>query len=115
MDRIDLGTVDVVLYQEEGQWIAQGIQFDVTARGGTPQEASDRFHWKLVAELVISNEVGDAAPLAGVPPAPQKFWQMFTKSRMNVETEYVPARVMDNFPPVPHLRPRMKISDQVAA
>jgi hypothetical protein len=33
--------VGVILYPEDEFWIAQGIEFDITARGRTPIEASE--------------------------------------------------------------------------
>jgi hypothetical protein len=57
--------MDVVLYQEDESWIAQGLQFDATARGDSPTQASDRFDAKLGAELIMSLELEDEAPLSG--------------------------------------------------
>ena len=73
--------MDVVLYPEDGIWIAQCLQFDITARGKTPPEAAKRFDAKVGAELIMSLDVGDKSPLAGVGPAPQKFWQMWNDRR----------------------------------
>ena len=46
--------VSVILYPEDGFWIAQGIEFDITARGRGPIEASERFSDKFAAEFVMS-------------------------------------------------------------
>jgi hypothetical protein len=69
--------VSVILYPEDGFWIAQGIEFDITARGRSPIEASERFSDKFATELVMSKELGDGEPLAGVGAAPQEFWFMY--------------------------------------
>jgi hypothetical protein len=76
--------VSVILYPEDGFWIAQGIEFDITARGRTPIEASERFTDKFAAELVISIEVGDTEPLSGVGAAPPEFWTMYKDARVRV-------------------------------
>ena len=89
MTSMDNGTLemDVVLYQEDESWIAQGLQFDVTARGDSPTQASDRFDAKLGAELIMSLELEDEAPLSGIGQAPEKFWHMFKVATMKVEKE----------------------------
>ena len=76
--------INVVIYPEDGIWIAQGLQFDITARGSTPNEAVKRFDAKVGAELVMSLDLGDNHPLAGVAPAPKKFWQMFESAELRV-------------------------------
>jgi hypothetical protein len=115
MEPIDLGTIDVVLYQADGLWIAQGIQFDITARGANPTEASERFTWKIGAELVMSIEIGDVKPLAGVPAAPERFWQMYRDAKMQVVDDQIPLRVVDDSPPLSVIRPRIRISSELVA
>lgn len=73
--------ISVILYPENGYWIAQGLQHDITARGETAADASERFNSKIGAEFVISLEVGDPTPLSAVEPAPQKFWTMYEKAK----------------------------------
>jgi len=87
--------VSVVLYPEEGVWIAQGIQFDITAKGRTPIDASEKFNDKFGAELVMSLEVGDQEPLAGVGPAPQEFWEMYERAKMRAAMDDFPIRLSD--------------------
>ena len=69
--------VGVLLYPEADIWIAQGIQYDITARGRNPDEASERFSDKFGAEFIISIEVGDSPVFAGVGPAPEKFRSIY--------------------------------------
>ena len=70
-------TLDVVLYQEDGCWIAQGLQFDITTHGDSPMQAVGRFDARAGAELAISLELRDGVPFGGIAPAPKKFWDMF--------------------------------------
>jgi hypothetical protein len=79
--------VSVILYPEDGLWIAQGIEFDITARGWTPIEASERFNDKFAVESVMSFELGDSEPLAGVGAAPQEFWTMYKNAPIRVIDE----------------------------
>jgi hypothetical protein len=90
--RADIRTIeiDVVLYPEDNSWIAQGLQFDITARGQTPIEAADNFTKAVGAELVMSLELEDAFPLAGVEAAPQKFWQLYQQAEMKMEKDTTP-------------------------
>jgi hypothetical protein len=106
----DLFRVSVVLYPEDGFWIAQGVQFDITARGSTPTEASERFNDKFGAELVMSIEVGDNEPLAGVGPAPREFWQMYEHAKMRAAIDDAPIRLSDGA--TPHVHQEIRIADK---
>lgn len=105
--------ITVVLYPEDGFWIAQGLEFDITARGTSPSDASERFNSKVGAELVMSLETGDTSPLSGVEPAPQRFWDMYKKAKMEVVTEEMPLRITDGGR-ASRVRPHIKIFDQAA-
>src|SRR4051812_25121077 len=105
--------VSVVLYPEEGYWIAQGIQFDITAKGQTPIEASEKFNDKFGAELVISIEVGDQEPLAGVGSAPQEFWEMYERAKMRAAIDDTSIRLSDGA--TPHVHQEIRIADRRAA
>jgi hypothetical protein len=104
--------VSVVLYPEEGFWIAQGVQFDVTARGRTPLEASERFNDKFGAELVMSIELGEE-PLAGVGSAPKEFWDMYESAKMRAVVDDTPIRLSDGA--TPYVHQEIKIAEPRAA
>ena len=105
--------ISVVLYEEDGGWIAQGLQFDITAHGKNPIEAAKRFDLKVGAELAISFELGDSLPLAGVPQAPPQFWEMFEHAEMRVEKDQTAMQIM-NAPSIPRIVPRMRIAEHIA-
>lgn len=102
--------VNVVLYPEEGMWIAQGIEFDITARGHTPTEASERFNDKFGAELVMSIEIGDETPLAGVTAAPKEFWEMYKTAKMRAELDDTSFRLSDGA--TPNIHQNIRIADK---
>ena len=102
--------VQVVLYQEDGRWIAQGLQFDVTASGSSPPEAAKRFAAKVGAEVVISLDKGEPGPLSSVPQAPKKFWAMYNRAQMTLVPSEVPIRVI-NDGPAPRLRQSVRIGE----
>ncbi|HLQ88730.1 MAG TPA: hypothetical protein VK148_01695 [Xanthobacteraceae bacterium] len=102
--------VSVVLYPEDGFWIAQGVQFDITARGRSPIEASERFNDKFGAELVMSIELGDNEPLAGVGPAPKEFWEMYENAKMRAAMDDGSIRLKDGA--TPHVLQEIRITDR---
>ena len=88
--------VSVVIYQDSGVWIAQGLQYDITARGVDPVDASERFNQKFGAELVMSMDLGEL-PLSGVPQAPKEFWEMYQTAKLKGFTvEAAPIRIDDS-------------------
>ena len=105
--------ISVVLYPENDFWIAQGLEFDITARGVSPSDASERFNFKVGAELIMSMEAGDETPLAGIGQAPQKFWDMYKRARMSVSSEVTPLRLTDGVHPS-RVMPHIKIFDKAA-
>jgi hypothetical protein len=102
--------VHVVIYPEDDAWIAQGVEFDITARGNSPIEASERFHDKFGAELIMSIELGDEEPLSSVGSAPKEFWTMYEGAKMRVLVDEAPLRLTSG--PAPHVRPEIRITNQ---
>jgi hypothetical protein len=102
--------VSVVLYPEDGFWIAQGVQFDITARGSTPTEASERFNDKFGAELVMSIELGDNEPLAHIGSAPKEFWDMYENAKMRAAIDDAFMRLSDGA--TPNVHQEIKIADR---
>jgi hypothetical protein len=109
MDK-DQFPISVVLYQEDGLWIAQGLQHDITARGNNPVEASDRFNQKFGAELIMSMEIGEEKPLAGVPRAPKEFWDMYEAAKMRADVDESPIQVADGH--VLRIHQQIKITNE---
>jgi hypothetical protein len=105
--------VSVVLYQEDGIWIAQGLQYDITARGADPVEASEHFNQKFGAELIMSMEIGDEPPLVGVPRAPQEFWDMYEAAKMKGTVEETSIQVSDgSAESTPRIRQQVAITHE---
>jgi hypothetical protein len=102
--------VSVVIYQEDGVWIAQGLQYDITARGADPIDASERFNQKIGAEFIMSMEIKEP-PLSGVPRAPKEFWDMYETAKMRGFTvETTPIRTNDG--PTPNIRQDIAITHE---
>jgi hypothetical protein len=71
-----LPPLNVLFFKEEGFWVAQCLQFDVTAQGETLPEARKSFERVLVAQI-LSDLQEKRQPLSSVPSAPAKFWQWY--------------------------------------
>lgn len=72
-----------VVFQDSGYWIAQCIEVDVAAQGGSVDEAVERLESLLTYEAQYT-ERRFGKPFAGIDPAParfQKMWDIKTRSR----------------------------------
>jgi hypothetical protein len=106
----DTAEISVVIYLEDGTWIAQGIEHDIAAHGETPVEASARFNDKVRAELVVSLDLGDAKPLSGIQRAPVRFAEMYRRATMQVVDKDFSLDIAQSNPP--RFRPHIKITDE---
>ena len=69
-----LGNLRVVLYQEDDQWIAQGLEIDYAAQGDDFESAKYEFQRGLSATLQENFRVfGHIASV--LRPAPSEMWQ----------------------------------------
>jgi len=80
--------VNVLAFREGELWVAQCIEYDISARSDTLASAMTAFRRAFAANLAANRELGRNA-LDGVPPAPQRYKQMF-ESAKSVQ-ENVPA------------------------
>ncbi len=104
MNSID---INVVLYQEDSHWIAQGLEYDITAQAPSLPELRERFARKVAAEVAISLELR-LEPLGGIDPAPERFWRMFDEAKMSVAMESPPFAIPGGVD-YPRIVPRMKV------
>jgi hypothetical protein len=74
--QIQLPALNVLFFKEKDMWIAQCLQFDVTAQGETIPKARKSFERVLLAQI-ISDLEEKRAPLSTVPSAPAKFWHQY--------------------------------------
>jgi hypothetical protein len=80
MDTIKL---NVVVYEDGDQWVAQAIEFDIAARADKASKLPRAFERALVANLSINHELG-RANLDQIAPAPPEFRDMFEKARLKL-------------------------------
>jgi len=62
--------VRVVIFQENGIWIAQGLEWDITGHGKTTDAALENFGHTLLGQAIVDIHHGEI-PLAKTPEAPQ--------------------------------------------
>ena len=77
--------VNVVAFREGDLWVAQCIEYDISARSDTLPKAVTAFRRAFAANLAANQELGRKA-LDGVPSAPQRFRQMFESAKSVQET-----------------------------
>jgi hypothetical protein len=68
--------IRVIVFQDQGQWVAQGLEHDIGAQAADLDTLYERFVATLEAEVQMSLESG-GAPLAGIAAAPGRFHQMW--------------------------------------
>jgi hypothetical protein len=71
--------VNVLAFREGDFWVAQCIEYDISARSDTLPKALTAFRHAFAANLAANQELGRKA-LEGVPPAPQRYRQMFDQA-----------------------------------
>ena len=75
--------VNAIVYEEEGVWIAQGVEFDIIAHAKDVGSLSDAFQRAILENILITQHLG-RAPLQGIGPAPEKFRSMFESARLEM-------------------------------
>jgi len=106
--------ISVILYQADSHWVAQGLEYDITAQAPTLPALKDRFETKVSAEVAISLDL-NRRPLEGIGRAPERFWKMFDEATMTVVSDRAPRVEIAGNVPTPMLNHRMKIGQLKAA
>lgn len=71
-------TLRVIVFQEHGMWVAQGLELDIATQGKDLAQLRERFDLTLHAEL---EAIGDLDPAEAIGPAPKEFferWEQLT-------------------------------------
>jgi hypothetical protein len=83
--------IDVVAFMDrDGNWIAQGIQYDIAARAPSPLGLREAFQRQLLANLALNARLGREG-LDGVPPAPDRFRALFEAAKEQLISVSPPA------------------------
>lgn len=90
--------IRVLVLQLQGQWLAQGLEYDLSAQGQSDKQAVDSFIRLLRARLRRDLALG-RVPLADLQEAPERFqelWAELDKTDGDLHTSSV---VGDEIPP----------------
>lgn len=77
--------VSVLLLNENGLWIAQCLEYDITAQGKRIKEAMQAFEEVFVGQAVLDIEQGKK-PFEGISKAPPEYWKMFNEGERLADT-----------------------------
>lgn len=105
--------ISAVLFQEEDWWIAQCLEYDLSAQAKTLPDLHYELERVLVSHLVVSAELGQD-PFTGFEPAPQKFWDMYSQAQLSLAGQRHPFRVPQPTA-TPHIVPYLKIAETTIA
>ena len=70
----------VILFQEEGMWVAQCLEYDIAAHGETVIDAKEAYARVFAAQVIMAFQL-DEEPLANIDKAPQQYWDMLENSQ----------------------------------
>ena len=83
------GTLRIVVFQDDGLWVAQCLEHDIGAQAADFDTLMTRLEVTIKAELRESLE-RNHAPFAGIDRAPERFFQMWERRARSVEMSTPP-------------------------
>jgi hypothetical protein len=82
-------TIKVLVTQENGVWVAIGLEHFMVGQGTSPDEALRDLEEQFEMKVAFDNSHSQV-PFALVLPAPEKYWQLFEKARWQSQTSASP-------------------------
>lgn len=76
--------IKAVAYQEDGAWIAQGVDYDIVAHSQDVLDLADAFARAVVENIMISEHMGKD-PRKTLPRAPKEFRLMYESGQMEMK------------------------------
>jgi hypothetical protein len=70
----------VLVTQEKGVWIAVGLEHFIVGQGASPDEALQDIEQQVEMKEILDRCYGQV-PFALVPPAPDVYWEQFSKPK----------------------------------
>jgi hypothetical protein len=120
MTELESFEISVVVYPEVDRergtiaWIAQCLEYDIASQGKSIAQAQERLERNVAATLAVCLEDGKG-PLADIPKAPQKFWDLFKHAPQLIEEEQSKKATARRSPRSRIRRGRVKLADSLAA
>jgi hypothetical protein len=93
----DTITLRVIVFQDDGLWVAQCLEHDIGAQAEDIDTLSDRLMTALKAEFKESID-RNGKPFAGIDPAPERFQVMWERRARSVEMTPAPWMLAGNRP-----------------
>ena len=82
----------VLILKEEAVFVAQCLEYDITAQGQTVVEAQDAFVRVFAAQIAVALRHGEE-PLAAFERAPDYYWERFNEAQRLADPIRIPDRV----------------------
>jgi hypothetical protein len=80
----DTITIRVIVFQDNGLWVAQCLEHDIGAQAPDIDTLNDRLRVALLSEFKESM-TRNGAPFAGIDPAPERFQLMWERRARSVD------------------------------
>ena len=96
-------TLRVVVFQEDGFWVAQCLEHDIGAQAPSLDELQKRFELTVKAEIMRTLEA-TGAPLRGIDPAPRYFHDLWDRCRDSLKTAGRAEVSVEDDGPSSHMR-----------
>ena len=85
--------IRAVLFQEEGWWVAQCLEYDIAAQARTQDDLLYELERLLVGRILVS-AAKSQQPFENLPSAPRRYWTMYEEAEP-ISTPLLPFRQGD--------------------
>jgi hypothetical protein len=83
--------IKVVLIQEGRWWSAQCLDYDIAAQARSLPDLAYELQRILIAHLAVAEELNQT-PFKGLSSAPQKYWDIYSGSKIRLNIDDLPFR-----------------------
>lgn len=73
-------TIRVVVFREEGWWVAQCLEVDIAVQAKTESDLHYELSLTLIGRILAGDSLGIDA-FEGLPRAPKRYWDLFRDAR----------------------------------
>lgn len=78
MDESTFPEMTIVIFQQGSHWVAQGLEYDLTAQAKELRDLPAEFERVLVGHMYICEETGNI-PFECLPKAPLRYWKHYAE------------------------------------
>jgi len=97
--------IRAVLFKEGEWWVAQCLDVDIAAQAESERDLYYELGRLLVGRILAGEKLG-VDPFASLPPAPRRYWDMFSKAESQPKTmvPFVPTEILSRSLPEVEMR-----------